>query len=101
MTTKGSGACKIDGVQLGEVGVQVDPSTASALLSSRYALVNSVDGARFGSGTKATDWSEKTLQCLISLLNSMESDICVDVFGGSTDGGVVEQRDPTDGVPGF
>jgi len=101
--TKGIGQCRIDGVQIGEVGIQVDPSTASVLLSSKFAYVNTETQIRYGFGHKSVEWSEETTKRLVDLLESMGQDISRDMFGdGETVGsGSVEADSTTDGVPGF
>lgn len=99
--TKSDGTCKIDGVTMGEVTINLLGHTVD--LSAKYALCNSATGDRFGAGNRNANWSADTLEKLRSLVDSMERDICKDVFADGATIGSIEDTvaAPTDGVPGL
>lgn len=99
--TKSEGKCKVDGVAVLEVAVNLLGHTTS--LSAKYALSNSESGDRFGAGNRNANWSADTFEKLHALIDSMERDVCTDLFeGGATIGSVEEVvEDATDGVPGL
>lgn len=103
MTTQADGQCKINGVQVAELSVQIDVASSSAMLYAKYALLNTTEGDRFGSGNKNVGWSEETQMQLLKLLKCMEQDICQDLFSGgaTTDSSVTTGDGTIDGVPGF
>ena len=97
---KSGSTCKIDGVMVGEVELNLLGHTA--VMNAKYALVNSNTGDRMGLGHRNV-WSEATVLKVKEMIESMEKDICKDIFtGGATIGSVVEPiDDTTDGVPGL
>ena len=99
--TKSDGTCKIDGVTLGELSVNL--LGHSVEMSAKYALCNFESKDRFGAGNRNANWSADTMEKLKSLIDSMERDICRDLFSdGSTIGSVEDVVDnSTDGVPGL
>jgi hypothetical protein len=72
-------------------------------LGAKYALCNSESKDRFGSGNRNTNWSLDTFDKLRALIDSMEGDVCRDLFqNGSTTSGTPEVAEyPQDGVPGL
>ncbi len=93
----------IDSVEIGEMKVALVSSEFRALtMEAKYALVISKSGVRLGAGTRQ-EWSDETKKRLRELLDSMELDICEDVFGQSpTTGSGGATDDPHgDGVPGL
>ena len=99
--TKSDGTCKIDGVVLGELSVNLLGHTIE--LSTKYALCNFESKDRFGAGNRNTNWSADTMEKLKALIDSMERDICRDLFrDGATIGSVEDAVDyHQDGVPGL
>jgi hypothetical protein len=94
------GKCKINGVAVGEATFDLlGPAPA---LSVKYALCSTESVLRYGAGFRNQGWSEETMKCLRTLADSIERDICSDVFEGNTSG-CVEGDDlgTSDGVPGF
>ena len=77
------GRCRIDGVALGEVTLNL--LGPEPVLTAKYALTNTVSGTRFGAGTRS-HWSSDTLQRLTDLVEAMEKDCASDIFepGDST-----------------
>lgn len=98
--TEGSGDCRIDGVDVGRLEVQL-LGLPAPVMSVTYALVNTKSGDKFGSGNRNTLWSDETYERLRALLESIEADVCGSVFeGGATaGGGVLATVDATDSVP--
>lgn len=100
--TKGGGSCKIDGVMVGELKLSMihDP-TGVPSLGVTYALVNSETKDRFGSGNRNVGWSDETMGRLRLLLESIEADVCKDLFtdGAPTAGGAVLETTTTDSIP--
>ena len=99
--TKAEGSPRIDGVEVLEVTLNV--LGPSAVLTAKYALCNTDDSTRFGAGNRNSNWSAETLQCVKTLLDSMEKDVCIDLFGeGATTASVAPVAGTTsDGVPGM
>lgn len=100
---KADGPIRIDGVEVGEVTLNVLGS--NSVLSAKYALCNTDDGARFGAGNRNSNWSDETLGLVKALVESMERDICMDVFTeGVTTASVASSSSSgstSDGVPGL
>jgi hypothetical protein len=98
--TRADGQCRVDAVEVGEL-TYVGIGSPTAVLSCKYALSNATSGDRYGAGNRNTNWSERTLSLLQSLLDSMERDIVHDVFHeGATIGGVEDElSSTTEGVP--
>lgn len=99
---KSDGTCKIDGVSIGEFSVNL--LGHSIELHSKYALCNFESKDRFGAGNRNSNWSVDTIEKLRLLVDSMEKDICQDLFigGGATTDSVGEVVDyQQDGVPGL
>jgi hypothetical protein len=82
---KGNGVPKFDGIAIGEVGINL--LGPSVHISAIYAFTNAASGDRFGRGSKDGTWSEETMKRFFSFLESLESDVCTDVFDG---GGTLE-----------
>ena len=102
---KSDGACRINGVELGEFQVAFFAPSGLGMttpaLAAKYALVNVEAGQRMGAGNRNV-WSAETMSKLSELVASMEKDICTDVFGEATTSSVVEDEDyHSDGVPGL
>jgi hypothetical protein len=99
--TRSDGTCKVDGVTLGEVSINL--LGHSIELSTKYVLCNSETGDRFGAGNRNTNWSADTIEKLRALVDSMERDIVRDLFtDGATIGSVEDVVQlPPDGVPGL
>lgn len=95
------GKCRIDGVAIGEL--QVNTLGSGATITAKYAMCESSTGSRFGAGTRSLGWSDDTLARLRDLLDSMERDICRELFsGGTTAGGGQETlAAPGDDLPGL
>lgn len=98
MTTKSTGASRIDSVAVGDVAIDM---FAGPTVNVRFAYVDSKTGGRMGSNSRNTGWSPKTLEALMIFVASAEKDICADVFeeGATTVGGEVLTDAATDGVP--
>lgn len=99
--TRTDGKCKVDAIEVGELSY-IGIGSPTSLLSCKYAFANAETGQRFGAGNRNTDWSERTLGLLQSLLESMEQDILRDVFdeGVTTSGGIESELvPPADGIP--
>jgi len=98
--TKSDGTCKIDGVALGELTISL---LGNPVINAKYALCNSESEDRFGAGNRNSNWSADTLEKLKALTDSMERDICRDLFKGGATIGSVEEPDgyQQDGVPGL
>lgn len=99
--TKSDGTCKVDGVSLGEISINL--LGHSIEMSTKYGLCNSESGDRFGAGNRNTNWSSDTIEKLRALVDSMERDIVRDLFtDGATIGSVEDavSHNP-DGVPGL
>jgi hypothetical protein len=93
---KSNNKCKIDGVDIGEVSINLFGAAPSA--SVKYALINAESGVRYGAGT-CLDWSPEVTQKLDELLVAMERHICVHVFGDEPTVSGAPTPDPTtDGV---
>lgn len=99
--TKSDGMCRIDGVSMGEVSINL--LGHSVEMSAKYALCNSETKDRFGAGNRNANWSADTIEKLRSLIDSMERDVCRDLFKeGATIGSVEDVVDTQqDGVPGL
>ncbi len=91
---KGEGSVRIDGVAVGEITINLLSPTVH--LAARYAFTNSLTAERFGSGNRNSNWSSTTLEKLGELVESMEKDLCQEMFTG----GVTATEGPTDGVAG-
>lgn len=98
---KSDGLCKINGVTVGEVSINL--LGHGIVMSSKYALCNFESKDRFGAGNRNSNWSSDTMEKLSSLVDSMERDICRDLFSeGATIGSVEEVAEyPQDDVPGL
>jgi hypothetical protein len=99
--TKSDGTCKVNGVALGEVTMNL--LGHSIELGAKYALCNFESHDRFGAGNRNSNWSADTMEKLKSLVDSMERDICRDLFlDGTTIGSADDVVDTQqDGVPGL
>lgn len=99
--TKSDGSCKIDGVTMGEISVNLLGPAAE--LTAKYALCNFETKERFGAGNRNRGWSADTIEKLMALADSMERDVCRDLFGeGATIGSVEEPAQyPQDDVKGL
>lgn len=89
--TKSDQLARIDGVDVGEISVNLLGPTPS--INVKYAYVNSTTGEKFGAGTRL-QWSDTTLAKLVELISAMEKDICVHVFGDA-----IVQTDVTTRLP--
>ena len=94
---------QIDAVDIGEVAINFLQQSVQGfpgmIMSAKYALVISGTGTRLGAGNR-TVWSDATHMKLRELIASMESDICIDVFGVAPTGSGGSDDDPhSDGVP--
>ena len=99
--TKSDGTCKIDGVAMGEVSINL--LGHSIELGAKYALCNFETKERYGAGNRNTNWSADTIEKLRAFIDSMERDVCRDLFNdGATIGSVEDVVDTQqDGVPGL
>jgi len=99
--TKSDGTCKIDGVAMGEITINL--LSHSVELSAKYILCNFESQDRFGAGNRNKNWSADTIEKLRALTDSMERDVCKELFkDGATIGSVEEVADyQQDGVPGL
>ena len=98
--TRSDGTCKIDGVTIGEFTVSL---LGEPIISAKYALCNSETHDRYGAGNRNSNWSADTIEKLRALTDSMERDVCRELFkDGATIGSVEEVVDyQQDGVPGL
>jgi hypothetical protein len=98
--TKSDGKPRLDGVEVGELSYTVLGPPAP-VLAVKFALLNAETGDRFGYSNRNTGWSEKTLLALNALVESVEADVCLDLFEGGTTSGGGATVDPNtiDGVP--
>jgi hypothetical protein len=94
------GKCRVDSVAVGEASFNLlGPAPA---LTVKYALCNRESGLRYGAGNRNQGWSQETLTCLQALADSIEKDICADVFDGDPRASAEEDAlGTTDGVAGF
>jgi hypothetical protein len=77
------GTPRINGVEVGELSYTVLGPPAP-VLAVKFALLNAGTGDRFGFTHRNTGWSEKTLLALNALVESVEADLCLDLFEGGT-----------------
>ena len=86
---------------MGEIEINLLGHSVS--LVTKYVMCNSETQERYGSGSRNTNWSEETIDKMRAFIESMETDICRDLFSdGSTTSGVVEASSNTsDGIPGL
>jgi hypothetical protein len=98
--TKSDGRCKIDAVEVGELEFKA-LGPQPPVLSVRYAYANSQTGDRYGSSNRNQGWSEKTLNLLSALVESVELDVVRSLFNNSAtiSSGDVGGSDPTDSIP--
>ena len=94
MTAKSTGKCKVDGISIGEISIDLfKPSTT---ISAKYALCNMDSGARFGAGNRNSGWSEATVKKLDEFIAALEVDILQDVFeGGNSTTASVDEFAPS------
>ena len=78
--TKGQGLSRINAIQIGEFTAEL---ISFQSLSAKYAFANAETGERFGAGNR-NQWSPETLTRLAALIESMERDVCNEVFAGGT-----------------
>lgn len=75
------------------------------LVSAKYAVGSQETGARIGPGHRNSNWSQKTLELVDQLLQSVELDVVSDLFAepppGTPDDAPDEETPTTDGVPGL
>jgi hypothetical protein len=100
VSTTSTGKCKIDGVAVGDVTIDMFAPQGPSL-AARFAYVSASSGERMGSSNRNQGWGPETMDKLQELIACMERDICGDVFfEGTTMGGVSPAVEtPTDGVP--
>ena len=102
MPTSSDGVCRIDGVLLGELKLNLLVEQR-AVLEAVYALVNTKTGSRYGRGTRNANWSAETLAKVSELVQAIERDILSDVFEGGTTspGGEADSAYTSDGIQGL
>lgn len=100
MTVKGAGKCKIDSVAVGDVSIDFF-APAGTQIVVKYAYVDGVAGARLGANHRNANWSLETYARAQSLLESLERDICQDLFeeGATSDGGPVLSQELDGQIP--
>lgn len=72
------GKCRITGVQLGEATVSYVQAGPSPLRAKFVLLKDEMDVA--GEVVKTSDWSEKTMELIKALSDSMEEDAMASLF---------------------
>lgn len=90
---KGTGNCRITGVELGEL--HVDFLAPQVLPTVKYAYVDADKGQRFGFNHR-NSWSEATVEILRQLKEAMEKEICAAIFEGTEE---VSEKPPESDVP--
>lgn len=103
MTTRGQGPIKVNGVQIGEF--QADLLGPFPVLTAKVALVDVDNSQRFGA-SHHNAWSAATVQKLLELVASMETDVCDQLFGGARTAQPMplppdDRKVPEDEVPGL
>jgi hypothetical protein len=98
MTTKSTGASRIDAIAVGDVVIDV---FAGPTVNAKFAYVDSRTGERMGSNHRNTGWSPKTIEALMVFIASLERDVCEAVFeeGATTVGGELLVEPQDDGIP--
>jgi hypothetical protein len=98
--TRADGKPRITGVEVGELSYTVLGPPAP-VFSVKFSLLNAETGDRFGFSNRNTGWSEKTLLALSALVESVEADVCLDLFegGATSSGGATVDPNTIDGVP--
>lgn len=97
---KGSGQCRISGVEVGEM--QVDFFRPTPLLTAKYAFVDASSEmvpVRLGSNHR-NRWSEEVMKRLAHLREALEAEIVGDLFEGgvTTDGAAKDEKPQEDQI---
>jgi hypothetical protein len=94
--TKGSGLCRIDAVEAGEL--TVDFFAPQPVMSVKYAYADSRTAQRMGFSHK-NKWGDAVVAKLVELRELIEAEICAERFEGGAESAPQETSQRAEDVP--